>query len=444
MILIVDDDKIILRTLSLTLQREGYETALAENPEQALDFVRHDVPELVIMDMNFTGGTSGREGLELLRKMRIFVPDTPIMLISAWGTIPIAVEGMKLGAFDFITKPWHPELLKQRIANALAVNRKDETEQKISDFNRTGIIGESPAMTALIANLRRISPTDVSVLITGENGTGKELIAKAIHDNSKRAAKPFVAVNLGGLPLSLFESEMFGHVKGAFTGAVADRKGRFEAADGGTIFLDEIGELDLTCQVKMLRVLQEHTFERLGDIKPRRVDMRVISATNADLTTMLSNRTFREDLFYRINTVSIHVPSLRERRSDIPLLVKHFARQLNPENEAEFSADAMQYLSQLPYPGNVRQLKGLVERAVILSGKRIIDRNDVEDAEKLSIAHAVDPRTSASGRSLDEIERMAISEALERNAGNLSAAAADLGITRQTLYRRMEKHDLSK
>ncbi|MCM1520714.1 MAG: sigma-54 dependent transcriptional regulator [Lachnoclostridium sp.] len=442
MILIVDDDKIILRTLSLTLQREGYETATAENPEQALDFVRHTEPDLVIMDMNFTGGTSGKEGLELLRKMRIFVPDTPIMLMSAWGTIPIAVEGMKLGAFDFITKPWHPELLKQRIANALAVNSKEEVGQKLSDFNRTGIIGESPAMTTLIDNLRRIAPTDVSVLITGENGTGKELIAKAIHDNSKRAGKPFVAVNLGGLPLSLFESEMFGHIKGAFTGAVADRKGRFEAADGGTIFLDEIGELDLTCQVKMLRVLQEHTLERLGDSKPRRVDMRVISATNADLTTMLSNHTFREDLFYRINTVTIHVPSLRERRSDIPMLVNYFARQLNPENSPEFSADAIQYLTQLPYPGNVRQLKGLVERAVILSGKRLIDRIDVEDAEKLSVAHAIDAGASTSGRSLEEIERLAITEAIERNAGNLSATAADLGITRQTLYRRMEKYGL--
>lgn len=434
MILIVDDDKAVRLSLSVSLRHSGYEVTAVEGPDEALAAVRAHCPDLVIMDMNFGGGTDGADGLGLLQRVKVLCPGVPVILITAWGSIPLAVEGVKLGAFDFMTKPWNGRLLVLRVATALEI----ASPTKKSAFDRPGIIGQSPALADLLDMAARIAPTDASVLITGENGTGKELLARAIHDNSTRRNGPFVAVNLGGIPQSLFESEMFGHVRGAFTGAIGERKGRFEMADGGTIFLDEIGELDVNSQVKLLRVLQEHTFEALGDSRPRRVDIRVICATNADLGAMMRERTFREDLYYRINTITMRMPSLGERRDDIPLLVRHFAAG----HGTDFSPEAIEVLRRLPYPGNIRQLKSIVSRASYISAGPAVSADDVRraaGAEPIQAGAATPAAPMPEKRTLEEMERDAVADALRRNPGNLSAAAAALGITRQSLYRRMEK-----
>ena len=325
MILIVDDDKAIRQSLALVLKRKGYETALAGNPDEALGMLRKHKFRLVIMDMNYSLSTTGEEGIHLLRQTKIFQPDTPVILITAWGSIELAVEGMRFGAFDFITKPWNNHLLLQRIETALSLSSPaTDSDRNPADFDRCGFIGENPRVKELLKTVERIAPTDAPVLVLGENGTGKELIANAIHKNSRRKNAPFVMVNLGGISTSLFESEMFGHSKGAYTGAVSERKGRFELADKGTIFLDEIGDLTQDCQVKLLRVLQQHTFERLGESRTRKTDIRAICATNADLPAMVREHTFREDLFYRINLITLRIPPLRERRDDIPLLTRNF------------------------------------------------------------------------------------------------------------------------
>ena len=288
MILIIDDDKAVRLSLSVLLKRAGHEVIAVDGPAGALSAARTLTGvSLIIMDMNFSRATTGSEGIELLRQMKILLPEVPVILITAWGSIPLAVEGMRHGAFDFITKPWDNRLLLQRVETALTISLPDTTPLS-ADFDRDGIIGNDRALAELLDTARRVAATDAPVLILGENGTGKELVARAIHRNSRRAASPFVMVNLGGISQSLFESEMFGHVKGAYTDAGADRKGRFEMADKGTIFLDEIGDLDPACQVKLLRVLQQHTFERLGESTPRTADFRVIAATNADLPAMVA------------------------------------------------------------------------------------------------------------------------------------------------------------
>lgn len=284
MILIVDDDKAVRLSLSVLLKRAGHDVLAFDGPEAALDAVRghRNSLRLIIMDMNFGRSTSGEDGLELLQRVKVLSPGLPVILITAWGSIPLAVEGMRLGAFDFITKPWDNRMLLQQVETALTLTHNVPSDVD-TVFDRSAIIGHNRALTELLDTAARVAPTDAPVLILGENGTGKELVAQAIHANSPRRANPLVMVNLGGISQSLFESEMFGHVKGAYTGAGADRKGRFEMADKGTVFLDEIGDLDLSCQVKLLRVLQQHTFERLGESKPRKADFRVIAATNADL-----------------------------------------------------------------------------------------------------------------------------------------------------------------
>lgn len=437
MILIVDDDKPIRLSLGLLLKRAGYEVDSAENPHEALNKVRNRKYDLIFMDMNYSRSTSGEEGIELLCKTKTLAPETPVILITAWGSIDLAVEGMRHGAYDFITKPWNNLLLLQRTDTAIKLNAREKEE--FPQFDRAGIIGKSESLNELLATAERIAPTDAPVLILGENGTGKEMIANAIHINSRRRNNPFVMVNLGGIPQSLFESEMFGHVKGAFTGAMSSRTGRFELADTGTIFLDEIGELDMTCQVKMLRVLQQHTFEPVGDSIPRKVDIRVISATNADLNAMVNDRSFREDLFFRINLITLHVPALRERRGDIPLLVNHFITQISKNQNIsvpEIEAEAMEYLTRLPYPGNIRQLKNMVERAVLIGGHRL----NKEIFESIpGMAKEVQNKPSGT---LNDLEKTAVIDALDKSNGNLSKAARILGISRQTLYRRMEKYNI--
>ena len=448
MILIIDDDSAVRSSLSFMLKRAGYEAQVVPGPREAIEVVRTVAPDLILMDMNFTLSTTGEEGLTLLKQVKVFRPDTPVILMTAWGSIQLAVQGMQAGAFDFIPKPWNNAALLQRIETALELSTapKETTQEQNDAFNRNHIIGRSQGLTDVLNTIARIAKTNASVLITGESGTGKELIAEAIHINSQRAKHPFVKVNLGGISQSLFESEMFGHKKGAFTDASADRTGRFEMADKGTIFLDEIGDLDLSCQVKLLRVLQDQTFEVLGDSRPRKTDIRVVSATNADLRKMVNERTFREDLFYRTNLITVKLPALRERREDIPLLVRHFADRQAETNglpRTEFSADAMQFLSRLPYPGNIRELKNLVERTILVSGKPTLDASDFDAQYIRHNDQKAAESTSFIGMTLDEIERQTILQALERHKGNLSQVAMALGISRAALYRRLEKHNIN-
>lgn len=448
MILIIDDDSAVRSSLSFMLKRAGYEAQVVPGPREAIEVVRTVAPDLILMDMNFTLSTTGEEGLTLLKQVKVFRPDTPVILMTAWGSIQLAVQGMQAGAFDFIPKPWNNAALLQRIETALELSTapKETTQEQNDAFNRNHIIGRSQGLTDVLNTIARIAKTNASVLITGESGTGKELIAEAIHINSQRAKHPFVKVNLGGISQSLFESEMFGHKKGAFTDASADRTGRFEMADKGTIFLDEIGDLDLSRQVKLLRVLQDQTFEVLGDSRPRKTDIRVVSATNADLRKMVNERTFREDLFYRINLITVKLPALRERREDIPLLVRHFADRQAETNglpRTEFSADAMQFLSRLPYPGNIRELKNLVERTILVSGKPTLDASDFDAQYIRHNDQKAAESTSFIGMTLDEIERQTILQALERHKGNLSQVAMALGISRAALYRRLEKHNIN-
>ncbi len=452
MILIVDDDSAIRTSLGFMLKRAGYEVQAVAGPKEAMEIVRNEEPRLILMDMNFSLSTTGEEGLTLLKQVKLFRPEVPVILMTAWGSINLAVLGMQAGAFDFVTKPWNNVALMQRIETALqltdpasqspkaAVNGQRPAVNEV--FDRSFIIGESRALNDVLKVVERIAKTNASVLITGESGTGKELIAEAIHRNSKRADKPFVKVNLGGISQSLFESEMFGHKKGAFTDAVADRKGRFELADKGTIFLDEIGELDLSCQVKLLRVLQEQTFEPLGESKPKKVDIRVVSATNANLQQMVQDKTFREDLFYRINLITIHLPALRERKEDIPLLAAHFAKKQCDANglpPVEISQQASEWLMTLPFPGNIRELKNLVERTLLVSTNDVLQAEDfMRQYQGTGQMQSAD----ADGLTLDEVERIAIEKAYDKYQGNISQMAAALGVTRQALYRRMEKYKI--
>lgn len=457
MILIVDDDRGIRTSLRLLLERNGYEVAEAKNKQEAMNIVWNQPPELILMDMNFSPLTTGEEGLQLLRQVKETNPLIPVILMTAWGSIELAVRGMKTGASDFITKPWNNSLLLRRIETTLRLSARQATadgripssfplsspQAVASSLPSPAIIGRSPQLLKVMETISLIAPTNASVLITGESGTGKELIAQALHQQSQRAKKPFVKVNLGGMSQSLFESEIFGYRKGAFTGAVGDRKGRFEMADGGTIFLDEIGDLDMGSQVKLLRVLQEQTFEPLGTSKPLQVDVRVVSATNAPLQQLIQEGRFREDLFYRINLISVHLPALRERPEDIPLLVNHFTRQAAKANAlpmADIADDAIDYLRTLTYPGNIRQLKNLVERTVLISRRQQLTRRDFERQV------ALDPQLSAPVThgmgTLDEQERDAIVRMLEQHNNNISRVAEALGISRGALYRRMEKYNI--
>lgn len=440
MILIVDDDNSVRVSLKLLLKRNGYEVATAATPAEAVSFVRSTRPDLVVMDMNYSRSTTGDEGLILLKQIKVFHPDVPVILITAWGNIPLAVEGIRTGAFDFITKPWDNATLLGRIATALSLASKESDDTSSSSFDRSAIIGRDPKLLSVLDTIERVASTNAPVLILGENGTGKELIAEAIHKNSLRRNGPLVKVNLGGLSQSLFESEMFGYRKGAFTGAVTDREGRFAAAEKGTIFLDEIGDLDINSQVKLLRVLQEHTYEPLGDTRTRRADIRVVCATNADLVEMLRKGTFREDLYYRINLITVTLPPLRERRDDIPLLVEHLLRKVSSAAGREMpkvTPEAMDLLKQQLWPGNIRQLANIVERTLLVTPGDILDASDFR-------AQGLTPGKNNNdnpGR-LKSREKTEIENALAESGGNLTRAAAFLGITRQTLYRRMAKYNI--
>lgn len=451
MILIVDDNKTIRLSLSVLLKHAGYEAEAVATPDEAL-VAAHTRPDLqlAVIDMNFSDTTSGEEGLELLQRLKVLRPEVPVILITGWGSIPLAVEGMRLGAFDFITKPWQNRMFLNRVETALQLAGTPTSAPDTEGFNRVDIVGNDPALDSVLRTAARVAASDAPVLILGENGTGKELVARAIHRNSRRASGPFVMVNLGGISRSLFESEMFGHVKGAFTGAVADRIGRFEMADKGTIFLDEIGDLDPTSQVKLLRVLQQHTFERLGDSKTRTSDFRIIAATNADLGAKVAEGTFREDLLYRINLITLHLPPLRKRPADIVPLAKHFiadyAAQCN-RTAPTLSPDAVAFLQSQPFPGNVRQLRNLVERTLLISTSSRLTTEDFRTA--IALGSEQPEGTPDAGENpatvpvnLEASEKAAIAAALRKVDGNVTHAAALLGITRQALYRKIKKHNL--
>jgi two-component system NtrC family response regulator len=488
MILVVDDDKTIRLSLKLILERNDYEVMLAEEPKAALQIIRNTpAVELVLMDMNFwnsesqesslsngrvvtkvskanySRATDGEEGLTLLRQVKVFKPQLPVILMTAWGSIDLAVQGMRAGAFDFITKPWDNGVLLERIETAVKLKTTTSPSRVGGETGRPAKTDATPlplgmgqgvglpSLSSVYATVARVAPTNAPVLITGESGTGKELIAEAIHRQSLRANGPFVKVNLGGISTSLFESEMFGHKMGSFTDAKADRVGRVEMAKGGTIFLDEIGELSLASQVKLLRVLQDQTYEVLGDSQTRRTDVRVVCATNADLRTMVAEHTFREDLFYRINIINLHLPPLRKRLEDIPLLVDYFiteACKANSLPRVQASADAIAYLQTLPDPGNIRELKNLVERTVLMNPPQTPPSEGGELLLTSDAFHPLNgdqtplPSGGAGGGSLSSMERTAIAASIAKNGGNLSLVAKELGISRGALYRKIEKYGL--
>jgi two-component system, NtrC family, response regulator len=458
-ILVVDDDASITASLGLLLKQAGYRALPAASPAEALQRLA-ELPDLalVLQDMNFTRATSGTEGLELLRQIKGRWPALPVILMTAWGSIGLAVEGMKAGAADFVTKPWsNAQLLGAvEVALGLASTPADPAlpgrEALDEAFDFGGLVGEDARLRRVLQIIGRVAPTDASVLITGESGTGKELVAEALHRNSRRKQRPFVKVNLGGISASLFESEMFGHVKGAFTDARADRKGRFEMADGGTIFLDEIGELDGAAQVKLLRVLQDRTYEVLGSSTTRQVDVRVVSATNRNLAEMVGRGQFREDLLYRLNLIAIHLPPLRDRRGDVALLARRCLGTLASvyrRERLELSPAALRFLENQSWPGNVRQLKQWMERAVLMSpDQQVLEvahlqaTAAMETAAETAQSPSSDSLPAVGSMTMDELERAMIEKSLRHHHGNVSRVAESLGLSRAALYRRLEKYGI--
>lgn len=451
MILVIDDDIAIQASLQLLLIENGFQVTVAGKQGEALRLLKTEKISLILMDMNLSSETTGRDGLELLADVKEFWPQLPVILITGWGSIDLAVEGMRRGAFDFITKPWDNQRLLQSVKNALALYGHEKvisrTREKLDQqFNFDAIVGQHPTMIAILETIARVAPTTASVLITGESGTGKEVIAEAIHRNSIRCNGPFIPVNLGAIPHSLFESEMFGYKRGAFTDAKTDKPGKFELANGGTLFLDEIGETDLNSQVKLLRVLQDQKIERIGDTASRKVDVRIVCATNRKLQEMVTEGTFREDLFYRINLINIELPSLRGRASDISLLAAYFLNQFKIQygkSHISITREGLQYLSELNFPGNIRELKNILERAILISSSGLLGKDDFMSGRNISIKSKPGSSLPEPGSmTLEEMEEAMVRKALEKFSNNISKASKSLGLTRQMLYRRMEKYHI--
>jgi DNA-binding NtrC family response regulator len=450
MILIVDDDIAVRTSLTLLLKSAGNVVATADDTAGALRFLATAIPELIILDLNFSADTSGNEGMALLQQIRAYNATVPVILITGWASIDLAVRGMKLGASDFINKPWNNDHVLQSVATLLNLTAKKSENQTRRQLDKKykfkQIIGEDPQMLEILETIGRVSATDASVLIMGESGTGKELIAEAIHENSLRLNKPFVKVNLGGISSSLFESEMFGHTRGAFTDARHDRVGRFEMAHKGTIFLDEIGDLEAGSQVKLLRVLQDRTYEVLGSSRTKVVDTRVVCATNKDLNVMVNDGVFREDLLYRINLITIRLPALRERPGDIPALVSFFMnnlKELYNRPSLVVSPAAMKWLQQLQLPGNIRQLKNLVERTILVSKSDELGIDDFAAQLDLSPSRKETVQLPGVGTmTLDQMEMEMVKKAMTFHKNKITKAAASLGITRNALYRRLDKYQI--
>ncbi|WP_316836875.1 sigma-54 dependent transcriptional regulator [Pedobacter nutrimenti] len=452
MILIIDDDMAVCASLSLLLKQNGFKSIKANGPEEALQHLKEKPIEAVLLDMNFSLETTGEDGLAMLRQIKESRPALPVILMTGWGTIKLAVEGMKSGASDFINKPWDNAHLMHALKTALDLSTDPDTpgaltRKKLNElYGFENIVGEDPQLLEVLQTIARVSRTDASVLIIGESGTGKELVAEAIHQNSPRKHKAFVKVNLGGISSSLFESEMFGHKRGAFTDARNDRIGRFGLADNGSIFLDEIGDLDLNSQVKLLRVLQDRKYEVLGDSRTRAVDVRVICATNRDLRDMITESKFREDLYYRINLIIIRLPPLRERSEDIPILANYFLKNLKEiynRPNLQIDKNTFSWLKSLPLPGNIRELKNLIERTVLLSETDLLKIKDFEQhLEEQRLSNTALTLPAVGTLSIDEMELTMIRNAMSFHQNNISRVAKALGLSRGTLYRKLEKYNI--
>ena len=447
-ILIIDDDASVQVSLALLLKQSGYVALTCDEPQQAMQILATKGIDLVLQDMNFSLQTSGEEGLNLLAEIKKTYPGLPVLLMTAWGSIALAVRGVKLGAADFFTKPWNNTQLVQLIASTLtdspgASAGKPDRQALDQQFEFADIVGEHPDLLKVLATIGRVAKTNAAVLILGESGTGKELIADAIHRNSPRGARPAVKVNMGAITPSLFESEMFGHVRGAFTDAKTDRKGHFASADQSSLFLDEIGELNRNDQVKLLRVLQNQSYQPVGASKTEQADVRIISATNRELAEMVAANEFREDLFYRLNLITIRLPALRERRSDIPLLAQRLIADLTSSYgmpAVALSPSALNWLSSRNWPGNIRQLRQCLERTLLLVDKPVLEQNDFLFSEQHE--EALQQASVIDGLTLDQVEKHMIEKAMEQHQGNITRVAKVLGLSRFTLYRRLEKHQI--
>ena len=444
-VLVVDDQRDVRQALDLLLGGEGYLVERAADPDEALAALKSKTVSLVLFDMNYTRDTtSGGEGLELLDAVRALDPDLPAVAMTAWGSIGLAVEALKRGASDFVEKPWDNNRLLTIVRTQIERARAMDRAERLSQVSRlesearapAGIVAESDAMRKLLDMARQVAPSDASVLITGENGVGKGLVAEQIHRWSERSDQVFVSINMGSIPKSLFEAEMFGHAKGAFTDAHEARAGRFELADGGTLFLDEVGNLPPAQQAKLLRVLETGQFERVGEHRTRTADVRVIAATNADLPAMVESGAFRRDLYFRLNTIELYIPPLASRPADIVPLAERFLALHNERyrREAEFDDAARETLKRHAWPGNVRELNHAVERAVLLCRGARIGREHL----------MLQPTGEAPGgdlvQPLEELERTAIEQALARFDGDVARSAEALGLSRSAMYRRLEKY----
>lgn len=446
-VLIADDQADVREALRLLLKAEGYKTETVNSPNAAVEAIQSGEFDVVLMDLNYQRDTtSGQEGIDLLSRVQSMDSRLPVVMMTAWGSVELAVEAMRRGARDFIQKPWDNARLLSIIRTQVDLHRTMRRAERLEAENsllraqnRPVFIARSKAMEPLLTLISRIGPSDANVLITGEHGTGKEVVAQTLHAMSPRSSRPMITVNTGGLPEGTFESELFGHVKGAFTDARADRVGRFELADHGTLFLDEIANVPLKQQAKLLRVLETGEMERVGSSRTHKVDVRVLSATNADLKVESAEGRFRSDLLFRLNTVELHIPPLRERKEDIPLLAAHFLNiyvQRYRKPVKGFEPAAMQKMLDHPWPGNVRELDHATERAVLITTSEQIQSADLGlESERAGSAKIED-------MSLEEVESLLIKKALTRHSGNISHAAEALGLSRSALYRRMQKYGL--
>jgi DNA-binding NtrC family response regulator len=446
-ILIADDQQDVREALRLLLKNEGYHTETISSPGAVLRSIEKEDYDVVLMDLNYTRDTtSGKEGLDLLSHIQTIDPTLPVIVMTAWGSVDVAVEAMRRGARDFVQKPWDNarllSILRTQIelGQALRSQKRLEAENSLlRDQPLPHFVAESRGMRLILDMARRVGPSDANVLILGENGTGKSLVAQALHVFSERASKPMITVNAGGLSEGLFESELFGHVRGAFTDAKTDRVGRFELADGSTLFLDEIANVPPGQQAKLLRVIETGQFEAVGSSRTKHVNVRMISATNADIQAEVQAGKFRQDLLFRLNTIEIRIPPLRDRREDIPVLAGHFLQQHSKRYRKSITgldSSAMQMLLKYPWPGNVRELDHTIERAVLLAHTERLQ------AEDLGLqTHKETPR-GVEEMSLEEVEAFLIKKALDRYNGNVSQAAKALGLSRSALYRRLQRHGL--
>ena len=446
-LLIADDQPDVLEALRLLLKSEGYKLESAGSPAAILDAVDGTDFDAVLMDLNYTRDTtSGQEGLDLLTQLRRRDPALPVVVMTAWGSVDVAVDAMRRGARDFVQKPWENARLLTILRTQVELSRALRVQQRLEAENRSlkpdvrpMLIAEAPSMRPVLELIARVGPSEANILITGENGTGKGTVAQALHAVSGRSGKGLVTVNAGGLADALFESELFGHVKGAFTDAKNDRVGRFELADGGTLFLDEIANVPLNLQNKLLRVLETGEFERVGSSKTRRVDVRMISATNADLNEEVAAGRFRQDLLFRLNTIEIHLPPLRDRQEDIPplamLFLENHARKYR-KSLTGFDSAAMQALLRHPWPGNVRELDHAVERGVLMAQEKLVKAGD------LGLRTGRETPARLEDISLEDVESLLIKKALARYDGNVSQAAGALGLSRSALYRRLQRYGL--